>query len=282
MSWEQLYPYAARRFPTPGGELAYVDEGAGTPILCVHGNPTWGFYWREVVRAFSPSHRVVVPDHLGCGRSDKPQDWPYRLAGHIENLEALVLHLDLHDITLVVHDWGGAIGLGVAGRHPERFRALVLTNTGAFPAPTIPLRISVCRIPGLGALGVRGMNGFALAATLMATEKGLPADARAGLLAPYDSWAHRIATLRFVEDIPMSPGHPSWDTLTAVDRGLSGLKSKPTAIAWGERDWCFTPWFREEFMRRFPHATVDRVHAAGHYLMEDAPERVLAAIRGVA
>lgn len=278
VGWQALYPWEPRFLDVDGGRMAYVDVGAGAPILCVHGNPTWGFYWRRVAERYAPARRVLLPDHLGCGRSDKPQAWPYRLSGHVDNLERLVLALDLRDITLVVHDWGGAIGLGVAGRHPERFARLVITNTAAFPAPHIPARIAVCRVPGFGALAVRGLNGFAGAAVHMATEKGLAPDVRAGLLAPYGSWADRIATLRFVEDIPMAADHPSRAALEAVAAGLPGLAHLPTALVWGMKDWCFTPWFLAEFRRRFPAAAVIEVADAGHYVMEDAPEAVLAAI----
>jgi haloalkane dehalogenase len=277
--WRSLYPWTTCFLDRDAGRVAYVDEGQGPPILCVHGNPTWGFYWRAVVDAFHAKHRVVVPDHLGCGRSDKPQAWSYRLSDHIANLEALVLDLDLCDITLLVHDWGGAIGMGVAGRHPDRFSRLLVTNTAAFPFDHFPWRIAAAKIPALGELAVRAFNGFAGAATIMATEKGLSPEAKAGLLAPYDSWQNRIATHRFVVDIPRSPEHPSWEALLQVERGLATLAGKPTAIAWGERDWCFTPAFRDEWQRRFPAARVHRFEDAGHYVMEDAREGVLGTLR---
>ncbi len=149
-AWRAEYPFESHYLPTPAGRIHYVDEGRGRPVLFVHGNPTWSFYWRRAVAAAAPTHRAVAIDHLGCGLSDKPQDWGYRLADHVENLERLVLHLDLSNITLVVHDWGGAIGFGVATRHPDRFRDFVVTNTAAFRAPHIPFRIAACRVPGLG------------------------------------------------------------------------------------------------------------------------------------
>lgn len=270
--WRSEYPFASHWIETPAGKQHYIDEGQGRPLLFVHGNPTWSFYWRAAVAAARSSHRAIAIDHLGCGFSDKPQDWSYRLADHVDNLERLVLNLDLRDITLVVHDWGGAIGFGVATRHPERFRDFVVTNTAAFRAPKIPARIAVCRIPGLGALAVRGFNGFAGAATVMATERGLSPHARAGLLAPYDSWTNRIATLRFVEDIPTVPEHPSYATLATIEAGLPLLAGKPMRLVWGEKDWCFTPWFRTEFERHFPQALSFPLDDVGHYVMEDAPE----------
>ena len=247
-------------------------------MLAVHGNPTWSFYWRALVERFSDRFRVVVPDHIGCGMSDKPQDWTYRLGDHIGNLQSLVEHLDLKDITLVVHDWGGAIGMGVAGRLPERFSRLVVTNTAAFRSLEIPPSIASCRIPGFGPVAVRGFNGFAWAASWRTTVRPLEPSVKAGLLAPYDSWANRIATLRFVEDIPLKPGHPSYQTLTEVEQGLSKLSGLPMLICWGEQDWCFTPNFRREWERRFPSAEVEAWEDASHYLIEDVPERLLGRI----
>lgn len=274
-AWRAEYPFASHYLPTEAGRLHYVSEGRGRPVLFVHGNPTWSFYWRKAIAACAPSHHAVAIDHLGCGLSDKPQDWTYRLADHVANLERLVLHLDLHDITLVVHDWGGAIGLGVATRHPDRFRDFVVTNTAAFRAPRIPWRIALCRTPGLGEWAVRGLNGFAGAAVYMATERGLSPVARAGLLAPYDAWSSRIATHRFVLDIPMSPDHPSWATLAEVEAGLPALAHKPMRLVWGEADWCFTPWFRQEFERRFPSAQSFPLPGVGHYVAEDAADELV-------
>ena len=279
VDWRSEYPFESRFLGVDGGRMHYVDEGAGRPVLFVHGNPTWSFYWRAGLAAMRETHRAIAVDHIGCGLSDKPQEWPYRLADHIDNLERLVLELNLRDITLVVHDWGGAIGFGVATRHPDRFRDFVVTNTAAFRAPNIPIRIAMCRIPGIGELAVRGLNGFAAAATFMATEKGLSPTAKAGLLAPDGTWADRIATHRFVLDIPMNASHPSWDTLATIEAGLPALAAKPMRLVWGERDWCFTPWFRQEFERRFPNAQRFPLADIGHYVAEDAREVLVGHIR---
>ena len=134
------------------------------------------------------------------------------------------------------------------------------------------MRIAMCRIPGFGAAAVRGLNGFAGAAVFMATEKGLSPAATAGLLAPYDSWANRIATLRFVEDIPMNAEHPSYATLLAIEEALPRLAAKPFRLVWGEKDWCFTPWYRQTFEKHFPHAQSFPLADVGHYVMEDAPD----------
>ena len=276
---DPIYPWTGHRLAVDGGQLHYLDEGEGKPVLAIHGNPTWSFYWRALVKEFGEDRRVVVPDHIGCGLSDKPQDWAYRLQGHVDNLVKLVEHLDLKDITLVVHDWGGAIGMGMATRLPDRIERIVVTNTAAFRSDRIPLSIASCRIPLLGDIAVRGLNGFAWAATWRTTERPLDPEVKEWLLRPYDSWANRIATLRFVQDIPMRAKHPSYMTLLGIERALETLTDKPMLILWGDRDWCFSPAFREEWERRFPDAQVRAWDDVGHYVMEDAPERVLSAVR---
>jgi haloalkane dehalogenase len=275
---EREYPFASHLLDVGGAMLHYLDEGprAAEPLLFVHGNPTWSFYWRNAVRRFAPAYRCVAPDHIGCGLSDKPEGYPYRLERHIANLERLVDELGLERITLVVHDWGGPIGLGFAGRHPERVARLVISNTAAFAGPA-PLRIRACRTPLLGALAVRGLNAFARLATVMAVEDpgSMAPEVKRGYLAPYSSWATRIATLRFVEDIPLSPEHASWPALLEVERGLARLAEKPVCLIWGEKDWCFTPDYRRGFEQRLPQARVHRAEHAGHYVIEDAREDVL-------
>ena len=282
--WRHLFPFSPNHLDLDGHRLHYVDEGPrhGRPVLFVHGNPTWSFAWRACISAVRETRRAIAPDHLGCGLSDKPKDGPYRLADRIAALERLVLALDLRDVTLVVHDWGGAIGFGMAARHPDRIGRLVVTNTAAFRSRHMPWRIAAARVPGLGALAVRGLNGFSAAAMRMATAKGLGADVTQGYLAPYDSWAHREAVLRFVEDIPTQHNHPSWPTLLDVEAGLAQFADRPAVIAWGELDWCFTPSYREEWQRRLPGAAVHRYEDAGHLLMEDAQDRLVSLIAGFA
>jgi cis-3-alkyl-4-acyloxetan-2-one decarboxylase len=275
--WKLLYPFESHELLLDARRYHYLDEGSGPTLLMVHGNPTWSFYWRNLVTALRGRHRTVVPDHIGCGWSDRPQRYDYRLAQHIENLVRLIEHLDLRAITLFAHDWGGAIGLGAALRVPQRVSRLVLFNTGAFPPPFIPFRIRVCRTPVLGTLAVRGLNLFARAALTMAVcdRRRMTAQVRAGLLAPYDSWEHRIAIQRFVADIPMTRRHPTWQTLEAIEHGLPSLAVKPTMMIWGMRDWCFTPACLDRLLQSFGDARVHRLEDAGHYVVEDAHERIV-------
>ena len=171
--------------------------------------------------------------------------------------------------------------MGAAADLPERFSRFVLCNTAAFRSQRIPWRIAACRIPVLGSLGVRGLNLFARAALTMAVSdhaRMTPA-IRAGYLAPYDSWAHRVAVQRFVEDIPLAPRHPSYSTLQSIEERLPLFAERPMLLVWGDRDWCFTPHFRHEFERCFPQAEVFALPDAGHYVFEDAHERVLPRLR---
>jgi pimeloyl-ACP methyl ester carboxylesterase len=272
--WRREYPFTSQALDIEGLRYHYVDEGSGEPLLFVHGNPTWSFAWRNLIAALSPEFRCVAVDHIGCGLSDKPQNYPYRLANHVENLVSLIDRLDLRNVTLVAHDWGGAIGTGAVLRRRDRFSRMALMNTAAFRSTAIPKRIAVCRIPLLGPLAVRGFNAFAGAATFMAVEKPLPRAVKAGYLAPYRSWSDRVAVQRFVEDIPLAASHPSYATLVEIEDGLASLADMPMLLAWGMRDWCFTPAFLAEFERRFPQARSIRYDDAGHYVFEDAADRL--------
>ncbi len=270
-----LYPFRTGRLALPAGALSYVDEGAGRPVVMLHGNPTWSFYYRRLIAAMRGSRRVIAPDHMGCGLSDKPQDYPYTLADHIANLGALIDHLGLGTVDLVVHDWGGAIGMGWATRNPERVGRIVVLNTAAFLSPRLPRRIAVCRYPVIGDLAVRGLNGFAVGGTLMAVERPMAPEVRRGYLLPYGSWADRVAIQRFVRDIPMSPRHPTWAVVDGIDRELASLRDKPMLILWGGKDWCFSDHFLAGWLERFPAAAATRFDDAGHYVLEDAHEAIV-------
>jgi haloalkane dehalogenase len=253
--------------------MSLVDEGprSDEAVLMLHGNPTWSYYYRDLVRDLSPRLRCVAPDHVGMGLSEKPQDYDYTLETRISDIEALVASLGLKRVHLVVHDWGGAIGMGFAVRHPGLVGSIVILNTAAFPAPWIPLRIAICRSGFLGEWIVRGLNGFAGPATRMAMHaRRLTKEERRAYLFPYDSWANRIAVHRFVRDIPMEPGHPSRAKLDAIARGLPGLGSIPKVILWGGRDFCFNDRFLRRWKDLFPGAESERYADAGHYVLEDA------------
>ncbi|MDB4749520.1 alpha/beta fold hydrolase [Rubripirellula sp.] len=277
-----LLPYSSREFSTVGHTLRYLDEGSAPEVLlCVHGNPTWSFYYRRVIERFSADYRVIAVDHLGCGRSDKPSqgEFPYTLTAHRDNLVSLIDSLDLDQITLIAHDWGGAIGLSAMLERSEKLRRIVLLNTGAFPPPYLPKRIAACRLPILGSLGVRGLNAFARAAVTMAMSRNkMSPEVARGLLAPYDNWQNRVAIDAFVRDIPMSPQHPTYKPLAQLEQQLPSLAQLPSLLVWGMQDWCFRPECLSRFQAAWPSAKSVEIPDAGHYVIEDAPEETLEAI----
>jgi haloalkane dehalogenase len=283
VSFTNLYPFTPRHAELAPGRMHYVDEGPrdAPVLLMLHGNPTWSFYYRNLVKELSSEYRVIAPDHIGCGLSDKPQDYAYTLAHHIDNLEALIAALELRSLTLVVHDWGGAIGMGLAVRRPELIERFVVFNTGAFPADRMPWAIGLCRIPGFGAFAIRGFNAFARGAlfSCVVHKERITADVRSGYLAPYDSWKNRVANLRFVQDIPMNDEHPGYPLLVEIGEKLRNLSDRPMLICWGAKDFVFDDWFFEEWKRRFPRAQAHYFIDAGHYVLEDAHERIIPRMR---
>jgi pimeloyl-ACP methyl ester carboxylesterase len=273
-----LYPFRSHILSLGSLDYHYLDEGQGEPLLMLHGNPTWSFYYRDLVRGLAGARRVVVPDHIGCGFSSKPWNYPYTLSTHIDNLEHLVVHhLDLKNITLVVHDWGGAIGMGLAVRRPERIKRLILFNTAAFLSTRIPLSIDLCRRPLFGPLAILLFNAFsrgALAYAVMKKER-LTASVRSGYLAPYGSPRNRIAQLRFVQDIPVTDDVASYRVVADIERGLGQFAGRPALIIWGKRDFCFNDHFLQRWREILPGAEVREVEDAGHYVVEDAHERIV-------
>lgn len=280
-NWRELYPFDSHFLEIDGQRLHYLDEGRGPTLLLVHGNPTWSFYWRNLIVGLRDKYRVVVPDHIGCGLSDKPGGYSYCLAKHTENLVELIDRLQLDQVTLLAHDWGGAIGLGAALLRQERFSRFVLFNTGAFPPWFIPWRIRLCRTPLFGRLAVQGLNLFGRAALRMAVAKRqrMTPQVRKGLLAPYDSWAHRHAVFRFVKDIPGSRKHPTFQVLSDLEKQLPSLAGRPMMLAWGMRDWCFRPECLDKFLEVFSEAEIHRFDDAGHYVVEDSHEQILPLVR---
>ena len=285
-TWGHLYPFESRYRDRGGMAYHYLDEGRGPAVLMVHGNPTWSFFYRELVTALAGDHRVIVPDHIGCGLSASPpaHRYGYRLADRVADLTALMDEIDPPEpITLIVHDWGGMIGMAWALQQPRRIGRVVIFNTAAFLPPRakpLPLRLKLIRnFPSLARPAVLHLNLFARAAALMAPRKKLASAARAGLLAPYHDPRHRLATLKFVQDIPLLPGDPSYALVRWADQRLDALADAPTLICWGLKDFVFDEDYLAAWQRRRPRAEVHRLPEAGHYLLEDAAPRVVKLVR---
>jgi len=281
-----LYPFQGRAFDRGGGiRMNYLDEGTGPPVVMVHGNPWWSFCWRGLFLRLRDRHRCLAPDHVGCGLSDAPpdRDYAYTLATRVADLDSLLSHAGVEGrVSLVLHDWGGMIGMAWAVRHPERVERIVAMNTAAFRLPAgkrLPRELGWVRGP-LGPLLVRGLNAFARGAVRRCAVKPLSAAVRGAYLAPWPSWNRRRAALRFVQDIPLGPGDRSWPVLEETERGLERLRDRPLLLCWGMRDFVFDGEFLAEWVRRFPGAEVRRFEEAGHLVMEDAGAEVESAVEG--
>ena len=281
-SFKDLYPFTSLYFDLNPYKLHYLDEGEGEVLLFLHGNPTWSFYYRSLIQNFQGRYRCVAPDHIGCGFSDKPQDYSYTLTTHIDNLEKLVDFLGLKNITLMVHDWGGAIGMGLAVRKPELIKRLVLFNTASFLSMDIPLRIGLCRMPLLGTILIRYLNLFVRGVLRfgLKRQKRLTQNIRAGYLAPYDTFENRIANLKFVQDIPMEQAVPSYSVIQYIERNLKQFDGYPILIIWGSEDFCFNVKFLNKWREIFPSAEVREVCNAGHLVVEDASDEIIPWIEG--
>lgn len=283
---QKHYPFTPRKHNRHGFTLSYLDEGTGEPVVMLHGNPTWSFYYRNVILALREHYRCIVPDHIGCGLSDKPpvSQYDYSIQSRIDDVEALLEHLGVTDkVTLIVHDWGGMIGMGYAARHPERVKRIIAINTGAFRLPKtkrFPWSLWLGRNTRLGAWLILKKNTFCrAAANWCVTRKPLPDDIRQMFLMPYDSPEHRVAVLKFVQTIPLQPSDVGYDLIKSVEESLPKFADVPTLLLWGLRDFVFDKHFLAEWQRQFPHAESHSWPDCGHYLLEDATDEAVGYIR---
>lgn len=278
------YLFSSHFASIKGLQLHYLDEGPKTaaPVVMLHGNPSWSFYYRQLTSVLRVQHRCIVPDHIGMGLSEKPsaKDYEFGLDRRVDDLETLLDELSItENITLVLHDWGGMIGMSYANRHPQRIKRLVILNTAAFHLPTgksVPWQLRLSRLPLVNALLNQGLNAFCRGAVkYCVTRKPMPKAVARAYLAPYNSWHNRLAVRKFVEDIPLRPGDRGYATVDKVDKELQLFSGLPMLICWGLRDFVFDKHFLHEWLQRFPLAQVHRFEDAGHYLLEDAAEDVI-------
>jgi haloalkane dehalogenase len=297
------YPFTPQRFEVrPGIAMSYLDEGPrdGEVVVMLHGNPSWSYYWRHLVlglrgpvegrRAVGNGYRCIVPDHVGMGLSDKPDDaagasprYHYTLQSRVDDVATLLDHLGITGpVTLAVHDWGGMIGFGWALSHAAQVKRLVITNTAAFPLPTakpMPWQLSLGRDSRIGGWAIRRFNLFARGAAWLGTQRRLPAAVRRAYTVPYDGWRDAISTLRFMQDIPLREGDAAWPMLVEAGRRLHEFADRPAFIGWGLRDFVFDRHFLAGFRDALPQAQVMAFDDAGHYVMEDRHETLVPAIR---
>lgn len=284
---EKLYPFESNWLDIDGIRMHFLDEGPrdAPMVLMVHGNPTWSFYYRNLVLALRDRYRCIVPDHIGCGLSDKPGDdqYSYTLARRISDLTALMDHLKPQKpLHMIVHDWGGMIGFGWAAERPGQIASTVVANTAAFPLPAekkLPAALWLVRNTKLGALLVQGMNAFSGLAARVAFKKPVSKEIRKAYTGPYDCWDNRIATLRFVQDIPLGDQDPGYKIVQDTEARLADFAGKPCLLAWGEKDFVFDLHFLNQWKRIFPDAEVLSYPDCGHYIFEDAGQPLTQAVR---
>ena len=282
------YPFTPKQFqPRPGLSMSYLDEGPrdGEVVVMLHGNPSWSYYWRTLVSGLSDKYRCIVPDHIGMGFSDKPDDadYDYTLQSRVDDVEALLKHLGITGpVTLAVHDWGGMIGFGWALSHAAQVKRLVVTNTAAFPLPQakpMPWQIALGRDWKFGALIIRAFNAFSSGASYLGVERRMPADVRRAYVSPYNNWKNRISTVRFMQDIPLGTQDKAWPLLEEAGRRLPEFADRPAFLGWGLKDFVFDKHFLAGLRAALPDAEVHAYDDAGHYVLEDKHETLVPLIR---
>ncbi|MBP5639162.1 MAG: alpha/beta fold hydrolase [Victivallales bacterium] len=300
------FPFESRwQMLSTGHKLHYVDEGSGVPAVMLHGNPTWCYMYRKLIKSLADKgRRAIAFDHLGCGFSDKPKDEPFSMAqvhldfdfgidnnnrpkcltyclqSHLDNMtefiDAVLPSGDPFD--LIVHDWGGPIGFAYAERHPERIRHIVLMNTVAWMSRTFPKSIYLTKCPLLGALLVRHLNVLIHVALKKMPIRPLPSEVLAAYRLPYRNYHDRIAIQRFPQDIPLGPNHPSYRLFQKLEENLHILSDHPMLALWGMHDFCFPPAFLRQWQERFPNLKTQTFPDASHFLLEDLPQEVITTI----
>ncbi|HEV2582875.1 MAG TPA: alpha/beta fold hydrolase [Ktedonobacteraceae bacterium] len=279
-TFEGTFPFAPHYYSAGDFDMHYVDEGSGEPVVMLHGDPTWGYLYRNFISPLSRRARCIVPDHMGMGKSSVPPErGRYRLEQHCANLEALLLHLDLRDITLVLHDWGGPVALGFAIQHPDRIKRLVLTNTWAFapwPGGPFPRLLELIRSER-GEAFVLQKNGYlapALQGTTFHRERLTP-EVMQAYQAPYPTPESRLAMLCWSRDIPVQESDVSFAAMKRIEQGLSGFNDIPVLLIWGMQDPVLPAPVLQRWQQLYPHATTHVLEDASHFLQEDAPERIV-------
>ncbi len=280
---QALYPFEPKSITLKAGHrLSYVDvqpdgEEKIVPTVMVHGNPTWSFYYRNLLSAVQKAGgRALAPDHIGCGLSDKPNDqnYHYTLGQRVADLEEWFEQVGLvgQKVNLVVHDWGGMIGMSYASRHPEQINRLVILNTAAFHIPDdkrLPFTLWLGRNTSFGQFLIQGLNAFSGLATRWACMKPLSKAVANAYTAPYHSWSTRIATHRFVKDIPLKSSDEAFAVVQETQDKLKLFEHRPMLLGWGLKDFVFDESFLKVWQKRFPQAESHIYPESGHYILED-------------
>ena len=271
------YPFEPHYIDLPVGRMHYVDEGEGPPVVMVHGNPTWSFLYRHLISHLCSQYRCVAPDHLGFGLSDKPSGWSYSPEEHARHLALLIEHLDLHDITLIVQDWGGPIGLSYALDHPERVRRIVLMNSWMWPVNRDSYYVAFSMLVGgvLGRFLTRRFNFFAnvVLPGVYGDRSRLTAAVHRHYLAPLATPRDREGSAQFPRQILAAS---AW--LGELWERRAKLEGIPKMIVWGMKDIAFRKKELDQWRTAWPEAHVVELADVGHYVQEEAPDRLREAV----
>ena len=275
-----LYPFKSNYLDIKKIKMHYLDEGSGEPLLMLHGNPTWSFFYRDLIKAFSTKYRCIVPDHIGNGLSDKPSkdSYSYTLAERADNIKSLVESLDLKNITLVVHDWGALIGFDYARKYPENIKRIIVLNSAAFGLPEkrpFPWSIGLCKNPITGPFLVQVLNAFFFVSCMFCVKNKMEKNVRDMYLKPYDNIKNRYGVLAFILDVPLTPDHVSWKELQETEESVKNFNNLPILICWADKDFVFDKYFLEKWTKYLPNAEVKHFPNAGHYILEDVPSDVI-------
>lgn len=274
-NYVDLYPFNILKTNINGYQMAYIDEIPKNnnkylkTYLLIHGNPSWSFMFRKLIIKLKNENRVIAIDHIGCGNSDKPYYYNYSLSQHIDNLTSFIIKLQLNNIHLVVHDWGGPIGTGCFLNNKKIFKEIIYLNTSIF-RKNIPMPIKICKIPIIGSVINYNLGLFNLLATYFTTVSKMLPVVKMGFLFPYQNRYNRVAINSFVQDIPFTDYSKSGKLLLDMSNQMKQIKNINIKICWGMKDWCFhTGFLNRMHLDYFPEAKVNYYHNSGHYLLED-------------
>ena len=269
----KIFPFKRNWFERGKIRIHYVDEGQGKPIVMFHACPMWSFAYRNLIRELSTDHRVIAFDLPGFGLSTAGSHFAYKLNSYINITEGFLEALELDDITLILHGWGGTAGMGYAVRHPRQIRSLIIFNTLSFAMGSLPFRLKLCRIPWLGSKLVVNLNLLLLGNRHHSKEIAEAYDY------PYRNFSARYPLHRFVEDIPAVPEADSAQLIMEIEAGLWMFRSTPALILWAMHDWLYPPKQLKWWRRYLPGAEVHQLERAGRYIQEDAPDELRYYIR---
>ena len=275
---EKEYPFKDHYFRTSQGDMHYVDEGTGDPIVLLHGNPGWSFEYREIIKEMSKTQRCIAPDYIGFGLSDKPADWDYLPIHHAKHVEDFLDSLNLYNITFVFNDWGGPPAMSYAIKHPEKIKKIVVTNSWFWPVDNIPNFTNFSGMAGgpIGKFFTLNFNmiGKVLSKAAYGPKKKMPEEVRKHYFMPHEEKSARVGTWVFPREII---GSTPW--LKTLWDQREKIQHIPTAIVWGDSDIAFKKGELKVWTDLMQNHSVNVLHKIGHYPPEEAPEEVIKALK---